>query len=124
MKRRNFLTTSIIGSIGMAGMVNFKANAKDVSPELTKGKVLARIGICTDLHQDIIPDAPQRLQAFITEMNELKPDFIVQMGDLCEPKPSNQVIMDIWNQFKGAKYHVIGNHDTDGGFTHNQVVSF
>jgi 3',5'-cyclic AMP phosphodiesterase CpdA len=32
--------------------------------------------------------------------------------------------MDIWNQFKGPKYHVIGNHDVDGGFTHGQVVEF
>lgn len=32
--------------------------------------------------------------------------------------------MDVWNQFKGPKYHVIGNHDTDGGYTRDQVVTF
>ena len=118
MKRRNFITSAVIAGIGIAGVDSLQAAPAE------KGKVLLRIGICADLHQDIIPDGPARLTAFITEMNALKPDLIVQMGDLCTPAPANQVIMDIWNQYKGAKYHVIGNHDTDGGFTHKQVVDF
>ncbi|WP_157766418.1 metallophosphoesterase family protein [Pedobacter ginsengisoli] len=83
-----------------------------------------RIGICTDLHQDLIKDGEKRLQSFITEMNQAKPDFIIQMGDFCIPKEKNKNLMEIWNQFTGPKYHVIGNHDTDGGFTHDQVVDF
>lgn len=108
--------------MGIAGASGLPAIAERAAGQ--KEKALLRIGICADLHQDIIFDAPRRLQEFITEMNELKPDFIVQMGDFCEPKPSNQVIMNIWNQFKSSKYHVIGNHDTDGGFTNDQVVNF
>lgn len=85
---------------------------------------LVRFGVFADLHQDLIADGQQRVQAFITEMNAEMPDFIIQMGDFCVPKPSNQLIMDTWNKFKGQKYHVIGNHDTDGGFTQEQVVNF
>lgn len=126
MKRRSFLIKSIIGSIGMAVADTLSVNASSVESGRMekKGKALFRIGICTDLHQDLITDGPARVQSFITEMNKLRPDFIIQMGDFCVPKPANQPIMDIWNQFKGPKYHVIGNHDTDGGFTHDQVVEF
>lgn len=122
MKRRNFLVKTIIGGISITGITGLPAIARTVPAK--KGKVLLRLGICADLHQDIIPDGPQRLQTFITAMNKDQPDFIIQMGDLCVPKPSNQTIIDIWNQFKGPKYHVIGNHDTDGGYSHDQVVSF
>ena len=121
MKRRNFLVNAVLGSISMTGLLSYQSMAKSRN---NSSKILLRIGICADLHQDIINDAPRRLQLFINEMNKLKPDFIVQMGDFCEPKPTNQIIMDIWNQFTGPKYHVIGNHDTDGGFTHDQVVNF
>lgn len=125
MKRRDFLKSAALASV-MTNEIARAATIQDHSrtDHSKGGKVVVRIGICADLHQDIIPDGPRRLQAFITEMNVLKPDLIVQMGDFCVPKPGNQMIMDIWNQFGGPKYHVIGNHDTDGGFTHDQVVSF
>src|SRR5690606_30087072 len=71
-----------------------------------------------------VDDGPKRLQAFVDAMNVARPDFIIQLGDFCVPKPANQVIMDIWNQFTGSKYHVIGNHDNDGGFSHDEVVQF
>jgi len=40
------------------------------------------------------------------------------------PKKTNAPLMEVWNQFKGPKYHVIGNHDTDGGFKPEEVVDF
>ncbi|WP_409342238.1 metallophosphoesterase family protein [Paenibacillus sp. MBLB4367] len=76
------------------------------------GKPL-RFGIFADLHQDIMHDAPERLQAFIERMERERVDFIIQLGDLCLPKPENETILRIWNGFTGPKYHVIGNHDTD-----------
>lgn len=124
MKRRSFLSTSIISGLGMtlAGSLSTRASAS--ANKKNKSKIVLKIGVCTDLHQDLIDDGPKRLQEFINEMNLLKPDLILQNGDFCTPKPSNKVIMDIWNQFKGPKYHVIGNHDIDGGFTHDQVIDF
>ena len=83
-----------------------------------------RIGICADLHQDIMHDSPERLSEFIDDMKVQQPDLIIQMGDFCRPVETNRIILDIWNRFPGPRYHVIGNHDMDGGFNRDQVVAF
>jgi 3',5'-cyclic AMP phosphodiesterase CpdA len=81
-----------------------------------------------------MPDCNERLQAFINEMNREKVDFIIQLGDFSPPNKSKQDFFDIWNSFKGPKYHVLGNHDRDNPlkkqenngerFTWEQVTSF
>ena len=87
-------------------------------------KEVLTFGLLTDLHHDLIKDGVERVNGFVSEMNNIKPDFILQIGDFCTPKPANKPLMDAWNSFNGARYHVIGNHDMDGGFTHDQVVDF
>lgn len=125
MQRRKFIRNSALAGIAASAIGRVSAMIKPAEDTLShKGQEVLRIGICADLHQDIIYDGPLRIKAFIEEMNGLKPDFIIQLGDFCQPKAENNIIMDIWNGFKGPKYHVIGNHDTDGGFTHDQVVDF
>jgi predicted phosphodiesterase len=113
MKRRSFLQAASLAPVSLAGINS-----------LIKPKEILRFGICADLHYDLIPDATDRLGAFVTAMNEQKADFIIQMGDFCTPKEINRPILDVWNRFEKPKYHVIGNHETDGGFTHAQVVDF
>ncbi len=81
-------------------------------------------GVIADVHQDIMHDGVQRLAAFTTEMNRQQTDFIMQLGDFCVPKAENDAFMDAWNAFNGPRYHVIGNHDTDGGFSREQVVEY
>ncbi len=115
MDRKEFLKTT-----GLAGGTMLFARFPDLSP--AKKKV--RIGMITDLHHDVMHDGISRLSAFIDEMDREQPDFIIQGGDFCYPKKANSPLMDVWNQFKGPKYHVIGNHDTDGGYTRDQVVTF
>lgn len=88
-----------------------------------KGKTL-RIGIITDVHKDIIHDADERLKAFVEAMTAEKVDGIMQMGDFCTPKPANKDFVDIFNAFDGPKFHVLGNHDTDGGFKREQTMAF
>ena len=83
-----------------------------------------RFGLCADVHKDIIHDADTRLKIFIDRMNREKVDFIMQLGDFCRPYDYNQDFLDIWNQFEGPRYHVLGNHDTDGGFTREQTLEF
>lgn len=83
-----------------------------------------RFGIISDIHHDIMHDGIARLTSFIDAMRTEKPDFIVQLGDFCVPHARNQPFLDLWNQFNGPRYHIIGNHDTDGGFKRDQVVSF
>lgn len=80
MKRRNFLISTLVGTGSLSGIQNLYGLSK-TSFVLSGKKPLLRIGICTDLHQDLIKDGEQRLQSFITEMNQTKPDFIIQMGD-------------------------------------------
>lgn len=50
--------------------------------------------------------------------------IIIQMGDFCMPKEENRHFLDIFNSFKGPRYHVIGNHDTDGGFAKEDTVKY
>ncbi len=83
-----------------------------------------RFGLCADVHKDVIHDADIRLKIFIDRMDREKVDFIMQLGDFCRPYDYNQGFLDIWNQFQGTRFHVLGNHDTDGGFTREQTLEF
>jgi len=89
-----------------------------------KGSRKLRIGLISDVHKDLVPDADERLQAFIDRMNEDSVDAVMQLGDFCTPKPANQGFLDIFNGFRGPRYHVLGNHDTDGGFKREQTMAF
>lgn len=72
-----------------------------------------RFAICTDVHQDIIHDAPDRMSVFVEEARNEKVDFIIQLGDFCFPIEENKPFLAIWNSFPGQKYHILGNHDMD-----------
>lgn len=83
-----------------------------------------KFAICADIHKDIMHDADARLQAFIDEVANEDLDFIIQMGDFCRPYDYNLDFLSIWNSYAGKKYHVIGNHDMDGGFSRQDVVKY
>ena len=83
-----------------------------------------RFGVCADVHKDIMHDADARLTAFVNRMNEEKVDFTIQLGDFCRPAEQNDTFMAVWRSFKGPAYHVLGNHDMDGGFTREQTVAY
>jgi hypothetical protein len=74
-----------------------------------------RIGWITDVHHGYCRDADVRLENFIREANDKKPDFIIQGGDFCHPTVAAGSFMKIWEGFGGEKYHVLGNHDMDKG---------
>lgn len=112
MHRRTFLTHSILTVTGL--------------PALTRaasGSVL-RFGIITDLHQDIMHDAVERVTAFVDAMIAAKADFIVQLGDFCIPLERNRAFLAAWNRFPGPRRHVLGNHDMDGGMKREEAVAF
>lgn len=117
MKRRTFLKNSVLAAAGATLSTRTSPAAEISYPPL-------KFGICADLHQDVMHDGPERLKKFIDAMNAAQVDFIIQLGDFCRPYDHNRIIVDIWNEFKGPRYHVLGNHDTDGGFTREQVVEF
>jgi 3',5'-cyclic AMP phosphodiesterase CpdA len=68
-------------------------------------------------------DADRRLGVFVARMKREKVDFIVQLGDFCRPIAANDGFLRIWQTFNGPRYHVLGNHDMDGGFTREQTVA-
>lgn len=83
---------------------------------------LIRLGIIADLHQDLVPDASERLDRFLEQCATQKPQAIIQLGDFATPVPKNQTVIDRFNAVDMPKFHVIGNHDTDGGLKIAQVV--
>ena len=81
-----------------------------------------RIGMITDLHQDIMHDGEARMDAFVTEMKARKADCIMQLGDFAYPNPKNKSVIDKFNAGNKHALHVIGNHDMDSGHTRKQCV--
>ena len=111
INRRGFLNLSMMGATAVLYPLDRVAVAdSDASKPL-------RFGVIADVHKDVMHDADQRLQVFIDEMTKRKVDFILQLGDFCIPTSDNLGFMEIWNSFRGRRYHVLGNHDTDGNET-------
>ncbi|MBX2925176.1 MAG: metallophosphoesterase [Chitinophagaceae bacterium] len=114
MNRRNFIYNS-------AAICFTLAVPTLARPAVKKTKGL-KAGIIADLHHDIMHDAPQRLQAFVNEMKESRPDAIMQMGDFAYPNQKNKQVIDLFNNAHSERLHVIGNHDTDSGHTYQQCI--
>jgi predicted MPP superfamily phosphohydrolase len=112
MQRRSFLKNT--AAISIPFLLGFP---------LEKAQKI-RIGLIADIHKDAMYDADARLATFLNTAKKRKPDFVIQMGDFCQPIPANQGFMDIWNAYPGAKYHLLGNHDMDGGATREQTRAF
>ncbi|MFS4445357.1 metallophosphoesterase family protein [Maribacter sp. 2307UL18-2] len=82
-----------------------------------------KIGFITDIHHGLCTDALKRLEVFLKEASGRDLDFIIQGGDFCHPTEAGRECIDLWNSYKGAKYHVLGNHDMDKG-TKEDTMSF
>lgn len=94
-----------------------------VSYALYAGKNdMIRIGLCTDVHLPTMHDSEYRITTFIKTMKAEKPDFIIELGDFGTPDKKYAHLFDIWNSFPGDKYHVIGNHEMDGGYKLDQAL--
>ncbi len=117
MKRRRFIKTAVGAGSLLVLPVGLKAFGKTVNSPL-------RFGVCADVHKDIMFDADNRLQAFVDKASEHNLDFIIQLGDFCRPYDYNREFLSIWDKYVGDKYHVIGNHEMDGGFSRKDVIDF
>jgi 3',5'-cyclic-AMP phosphodiesterase len=93
-------------------------------PLRAAGVPVARFGVISDVHQDVIPDAADRITTFVAAMTRAKADFVVELGDFCMPKDANRAFVAAWKAFAGPRHHVLGNHDMDGGFSREQTVAF
>ncbi len=83
-----------------------------------------KIGMCSDVHLPTMHDSEKRITSFIDSMNIAKPDFIIELGDFGIPKQEYEAYFEIWNSFEGSKYHVIGNHEMDGGTSLEKAVAY
>lgn len=83
-----------------------------------------KIGMCSDVHLPTMHDSSYRIQKFIDSMEIAKPDFIIELGDFGTPAKKYSGLFDIWNSFTGDRYHVIGNHEMDGGYSREQAVAY
>jgi len=95
----------------------FNCTAKN---ELNK----VRIGMCSDIHLPTMHDAEFRITSFIDSMKIAKPDFIIELGDFGIPDERYAPYFEIWNSFPGPKYHVIGNHEMDGGTSLEEALAY
>lgn len=108
MKRRKFikqLGAILIGLIVTAPFLSCNSS----SPE----KIT--FAICSDIHQDIMHDAPERLSSFVKAAEKRNVDFMIDLGDFCFPIPENREFVDIWKRSPVEKYNTLGNHDMDKG---------
>lgn len=119
ISRRELIIGVGAGAAGAVLSVPTRAESRvatTLSPDAT------RFGIIADVHQDVMHDGPRRLGMFLDAMKDVSPEFVLQLGDFCTPHERNSAFLDLWNSHTGPKYHVIGNHETDGGYTREQVV--
>ncbi len=115
--RRTFIQTATAGLLTTSLIRWDTASAAEAQREI-------RFGVCTDVHKDVIHDADGRLQAFITDMESRELDFIIDLGDFCWPAEKNKGFRDIFHSYTGPKYHALGNHDSDGGFSWRETMDF
>lgn len=72
-----------------------------------------KFALFTDLHHDIMPDGLEKLSHFIKRAREAEVDFIIELGDFCNPCDKNKELLLMFNGFERPHYNVIGNHDSD-----------
>jgi calcineurin-like phosphoesterase family protein len=115
--RRNFIRTASAGSMAFSiPQSAFAALRRLAQP--------VKFGLITDLHQDIMHDGLERMQAFVREMKIQRPDALIQLGDFAYPNEKNKAVIDLFNGAHAKTLHVIGNHDTDSGHTKEQCLEF
>ena len=85
---------------------------------------IVTFGICADVHLPTMHDSEYRISTFIDSMKAVKPDFIIELGDFGIPHKKYYPLFAIWNNYPGKKYHVIGNHEMDGGTTMYEALSY
>ncbi len=83
-----------------------------------------KFGICSDVHLPTMHDSEYRITKFIDSMKIANPDFIIELGDFGTPDPKYAHFFEIWNSFPGDRYHVIGNHEMDGGYSREEAVAY
>lgn len=115
--RRRFLAAAGSGTLLAAPALRLLAADAPAS-----GRI--RLGLIADVHQDVMPDGVERITAFVDAMQEARAHGIVNLGDFCVPHARNDRFLAAFDRFPGQKLHVLGNHDTDGGFKREETLDY
>jgi 3',5'-cyclic-AMP phosphodiesterase len=119
----------VFGVVTILGLGCLASRAEDTGDQAAAERV--SFGIISDVHYGVLDWARPGtgmveldfVRAFLADMREQEVDFIVQLGDFCKPS-DGQPMLDLWNTHQGPKYHVLGNHERDGGHTFDAVASW
>jgi len=120
--RRRYAAAATAVSLLLAGWF--------VASPAGQGAPLVRFGVVTDVHHADIDasgartyrESSAKLAECVRVMNEQGVAFLVELGDLKDQDKTPdeartlgylQAIEAVMAGFKGPRYHVIGNHDTD-----------
>lgn len=69
--------------------------------------------VFSDLHYDEVADGDKRIEDILSKARKKELDFIVSLGDLCNPVNENQKVLEKFHSLGILFYSVIGNHETD-----------
>ncbi len=122
--RRDFLKASGFVISGLSLGAPFAHAAE------TDSKAKVRFGIVTDAHfADAVPigsryygESLAKMTECVKLMNDEEVDFLIELGDFKDQdNPASEkdtlkyldTIEGVFRQFKGPRYHVLGNHDAD-----------
>ena len=84
---------------------------------------MIRFLVFSDLHYDDCEDGDQRIAYILSKARHKQLDFIVSLGDLCNPTVTNRKVLDKFNSLGVPFYPIIGNHETDI-FTLAEITEF
>ena len=90
----------------------------------TPAEKVVTFGVCADVHLPTMHDSAHRITTFIDSMKAARPDFIIELGDFGTPHEKYRPLFAIWNAYPGKKYHVIGNHEMDGGTSLQEALAY
>lgn len=116
LNRRSFIKSSVL----VGTTIVLPLDVFSITPK----KETIAFGLIADVHKDVMHDADRRLQEFIDRASQKNLDFILQLGDFCRPYNHNKDFLNIFDSYKGDKFHVLGNHDMDGGFSREQTRAY
>src|SRR5690606_13602499 len=64
-----------------------------------------QMGLIADLHFGLAPDALERLETFLTEVEQKAPSCLLQLGDFNYGTEGAKPCLKLWNEFRGPRYH-------------------
>lgn len=83
---------------------------------------MIRFTVFGDLHYDEVSDGEKRVNELVEHIKEVKPNFVVSLGDLCNPVEENkEIVLKKFEMTEVQMYHTIGNHETDACYLDTAV---